>query len=270
MSYKDESEILMNYLQGKDILTDLTEQYMLNRKALSILGFHSPEEAIGQNVHFTQGTLDYVSKGTICGVTDDFTYINIYEESIPLFIMQRQLFRHCFMLKFAPDKQEEGLRIFNEVWNKVNPDYPPNYSFLQDVYGTVYRNEFKAGRLVNLFSLLCLVIANLGLIIFMAFIVKRRRKEIAIRKVNGAQPGQIIRMLNRNFIYRILFAFVIASPLAWWVMQQWLANFAHKTSLDWWIFALAGIAALLFSVASVSWQSWRASVQNPAEVVKSE
>ncbi|WP_294081914.1 ABC transporter permease [Proteiniphilum sp. UBA5384] len=214
--------------------------------------------------------IDYISKGTICGVTDDFTYINIYEESIPLFIMQRQLFRHCFMLKFAPDKQEEGLRIFDEVWNKVNPDYPPNYSFLQDVYGTVYRNEFNAGRLVNLFSLLCLVIANLGLVIFMAFIVKRRRKEIAIRKVNGAQPGQIIRMLNRSFIYRILFAFVIASPLAWWVMQQWLANFAHKTSLDWWIFALAGIAVLLFSVVSVSWQSWRASVQNPAEVVKSE
>jgi putative ABC transport system permease protein len=77
-------------------------------------------------------------------------------------------------------------------------------------------------------------------------------------------------MLNRSFIYRILFAFVIASPLAWWVMQQWLANFAHKTSLDWWIFVLAGIAVLLFSVVSVSWQSWRASVQNPAEVVKSE
>ena len=270
MSYKDESEILMHYLQGKEIPTDLTEQYMLNRKALSILGFHSPEEAIGKNMHFTQGTIDYISKGTICGVTDDFTYINIYEESIPLIIMQRQLFRHCFMLKFAPAKQEEGLKIFNEVWNKVNPDYPPSYSFLQDVYGTVYRNEFNAGRLVNLFSLLCLVIANLGLVIFMAFIVKRRRKEIAIRKVNGAQPGQIIRMLNRSFIYRILFAFVIASPLAWWVMQQWLANFAHKTSLDWWIFALAGIAVLLFSVASVSWQSWRASVQNPAEVVKSE
>lgn len=125
-------------------------------------------------------------------------------------------------------------------------------------------------RIVNLFSLLCLIIANLRLIIIMAFIVKRRRKEIAIRKVNGAHPGQIIRMLNTSFIHRIIIAFVIASPLAWWVMKQWLANFAHKTSLDWWIFLLAGVAVLLLSVASVSWQSWRASVQNPADVVKSE
>lgn len=270
MTYKEESDILMNYLMDKEIPMDLTEQYMLNRKALSVLGFNSPEEAIGKSVRITHGSVDYVSKGAICGVTDDFTYINIYEESIPMLIMQRQMFRHCFMLKFGLGKQEEGLKIFNEVWNTVNPDYPANYSFLQDVYGKVYRNEFNAGRLVNLFSLLCLIIANLGLIIFMAFIVKRRRKEIAIRKVNGAQPGQIIRMLNMNFIYRILFAFVIASPLAWWVMQQWLTDFAQKTTLDWWIFALAGIAVLLISVASVSWQSWRASTQNPAEVVKGE
>ncbi|WP_298653822.1 ABC transporter permease [uncultured Proteiniphilum sp.] len=270
MTYKEESDILMDHLNGKEIPTDLTEQYMLNRKASSILGFNSPEEAIGKNIQISQGTLDYISKGTICGITDDFTYINIYEESIPLIIMQRQLFRHCFMLKFAPDKQEEGLKIFNDVWNKVNPDYPSNYSFLQDVYGKVYRNEFNAGRLVNLFSLLCLIIANLGLIIFMAFIIKRRRKEIAIRKVNGARPGQIIRMLNMSFIFRIIIAFVIACPLAWWVMQQWLANFAHKTTPDWWIFLLAGIAVLLLSAAAVSWQSWRASVQNPADVVKSE
>ncbi len=270
VTYKEEFDMLMDHVMGKEIPTDLTEQYMLNRKALGMLGFNSPEEAIGKTIQFSQGTLDYIHKGSICGVTDDFTYINIYEESIPLLIMQRQMFRHCFMLKFAPGKEEEGLKIFNEVWNKVNPDYPANYSFLQDVYGKVYRNEFNAGRLVNLFSLLCLIIANLGLIIFMAFIVKRRRKEIAIRKVNGAEPGQIIRMLNMSFIYRIIIAFIIASPLAWWVMQRWLANFAHKTTLDWWIFALAGIAVLLLSVASVSWQSWRASIQNPAEMVKSE
>jgi putative ABC transport system permease protein len=270
MSYKDESEILKDYAMNQTEPSDIKEQYMLNRKALIILGFNSSEEAIGKNLQITHGSLGYVNKGQICGVTDDFTYTNIYEESIPLLIMQRQMFRHCFMLKLAPSKQEEGLKIFNEVWNQVNPDYPANYCFLKDVYGKVYRNEFNAGRLVNLFSLLCIIIANLGLIIFMAFIVKRRRKEIAIRRVNGAQPGQIIWMLNMNFIYWIIIAFVIASPLAWWVMTQWLTNFAYKTTLDWWIFALAGIAVLLLSVTSVSWQSWRASTQNPAEVIKSE
>jgi putative ABC transport system permease protein len=151
----------------------------------------------------------------------------------------------------------------------VNPDYPADYVFMNDVFGRMYRNEINAQQLVYIFSLLCLVIADLGLIIFMAFIIRRRTKEIGIRKVCGATTGEIIRMLNMGYIRYIALAFVIAVPVAWYVMQRWLERFSYRTSLDWWIFALAGLTALLVSVASVSLQSWRGARANPVKAISS-
>ena len=114
------------------------------------------------------------------------------------------------------------------------------------------------------FTLLCLIIADLGLIIFMAFIIRRRTKEIAIRKVNGATAGLIVRMLNINFICYIAIAFAVAVPLSWLILHGWLRRFAYRTTIDWWIFAASGAAVLLISLLSVSLQSWRAATLNPA------
>jgi putative ABC transport system permease protein len=139
---------------------------------------------------------------------------------------------------------------------------------MDDVFGRMYRNEMNAQQLVFFFSLLCFLVADLGLIIFMAFIIRRRTREIGIRKVHGASVGDIIRMLNMDFIRYIALAFAIAVPVAWHVMQRWLERFAYRTSLDWWIFALAGLIVLLVSVVSVSLQSWRAANQNPVDAIK--
>jgi len=136
------------------------------------------------------------------------------------------------------------------------------------VFGRMYRNEMNAQRLVFFFSLLCFLVADLGLIIFMAFIIRRRTREIGIRKVHGASVGKIIRMLNMDFIRYIALAFAIAIPVAWDVMHRWLERFAYRTSLDWWIFALAGLSVVLVSVVSVSLQSWRAASINPVEAIK--
>jgi putative ABC transport system permease protein len=141
---------------------------------------------------------------------------------------------------------------------------------MNDVFGRMYRNEMNAQRLVYLFSMLCFLVADLGLIIFMAFIIRRRTKEIGIRKVHGASVTEIIRMLNMDFIRYIALAFVIAAPVAYYVMHRWLERFAYRTSLDWWIFALAGFVVLLVSVVSVSLQSWCAANQNPVKAIKSE
>ena len=124
--------------------------------------------------------------------------------------------------------------------------------------------------LVRVFSILCLIIANLGLVIFMAFIIKSRTKEIGIRKVNGAKSIEIVRMLNLSFIRWIALALVIAIPLVYFIMQRWLQDFAHKTTLDWWIFALAGLFVLLLSMLSVSWMTWRAAIANPVDSLKGE
>ena len=266
--YKTEETMLFDRFKQK--YSEHVEEYVINQKALAVLGFKTPEEAIGETLQLQHGTIDYFRRGIIVGVTDDFNYTGLYEETIPLLIMQRQMFQNYIMARLAPDHLSQARETFEKVWNEVNPGYPADYTFMNDVFSRVYRNEMNAQQLVYTFSLLCLVVSNLGLIIFMAFIIRRRTKEIGIRKIHGASVWEIIRMLNLDFIRYIALAFVIAVPVAWYVMHRWLERFAYRTSLDWWIFALAGLSVLLVSVVSVSLQSWRAATENPVKAIKTE
>jgi len=269
-SYKEESDLMLAMKDDKPLIGNLSEEYIINRSAMKMLGFQSPEDAIGKRLSISGNTACYISGGTIAGVTDDFTYTTLYEESIPLIILQRKLFSNCLFVRLSPDHIQEALSTFNRVWEEVNPDYPVNYSFLQDVYKLVYNNERNTESLVLLFSLLSLLIANLGLIIVMAYVIKRKTKEIGIRRIHGASFWSIIKMLNGELIIRIGIAFLIAVPAAWYVMNRWLENFARKTALNGWIFIFAGLFVLLLSVAAVSWQSWRAATTNPAKTLKRE
>jgi putative ABC transport system permease protein len=268
-NFQTERTMLLDRVYHQKI-TEHIEEYIINRKALATLGFKTPDEAIGQMLRFEQGTLDYFRRGVIVGVTDDFNYTGLYEETHPLLIMQRQVFQDCIMARLDPDRFVQARTVFDKVWNEVIPDFPADYIFMNDVFGRIYRNEMNAKRLVYVFSLLCLIVADLGLIIFMAFIIRRRTKEIGIRKVYGASVSGIIRMLNMDFIRYMAPAFAIAAPVTWYVMQRWLERFAYRASLDWWIFALAGLSVLLISALSVSLQSWRAATANPINAIKSE
>ena len=269
LSYEEELKLAMEYRENTVSSTN-TEEYVLNRKALEVLGFDSPEEAIGKRLYIRHGSLDYIDKGQVVGVVEEFNYTTTYEASQPQLIVQRKSFQHCIMVHLSSDRKADAVQTFNQVWDKVNPDYPANYSFLQDIYGRIYYNELNAEALTRIFSLLCLVIANLGLVIIMAFVIKRKTKEIGIRKVNGATPGDIVRMLNNRFVAWIGMAFVIALPVSYYVMERWLQSFAHKTPLDWWIFALSGLLVLLLSVVSISLQSWHAASLNPVKSLRNE
>ena len=264
--YQAEFTMLMDRLERQKY-SEETEEYIINRKALSILGFNTPQEAVGEMLHIEHSTIDYFRKGVIVAVTDDFNYTGLYEETIPLLIMQRTFFQNCIMVRLDPKNLRQSRNVFEKVWHEVNPDYPADYHFMNDVFERIYHNEINAERLVYIFSLLCFFIADLGLIIFMAFIVRRRSREVGIRKVHGARVGDIIAMLNVNFIRYIALPFIFVTPLAWYIMERWLERFAYRTSLDWWIFALAGLSVLLISVASVSLQSWRAASANPVNVI---
>jgi len=271
LSRKEEWDLMDASVSGKPLANNLTEGYVINKSAVKALGFQSPEDAVGKQLsNIGNSALSFISKGTIVGVTDDFTFTTLYEESIPLIILQRHAFMNTFFVRFSPDTTQNGLAIFNQVWKKVYPDYPANYSFLQEVYSQVYHNEQNTQSLVWLFSLLSLLIANLGLIIVMAFVIKRKTKEIGIRRINGASFWPIIRMLNIELLIQIGIAFLIAIPVAWYVMNRWLDNFARKTALNGWIFILAGLFVLFISVIAVSWQSWRAATMNPVEAIKTE
>jgi putative ABC transport system permease protein len=269
-SYKEEWDLMLALIDGKPLAENLTEEYIINRSAVQALGFRSPEDAVGKRISIDGSPVCYISGGAIAGVTDDFTYTTLYEESIPLIIMQRKILPNCFFVRFSPDNMQQALSTFIRIWEDVNPDYPADYSFLQDVYSRVYRNERNTESLVGLFSLLSLLIANLGLIIVMAYVIKRKTKEIGIRRIHGASFWIIIRMLNKELIVKIGIAFLIAAPIARYVINRWLENFARKTPLNVWVFTFAGLFVLLLSVAAVSWQSWRAATMNPVKTLKSE
>jgi len=263
---------MMMMSRGEKYSNEVSEEYVLNDKALSLLNIGSPEKAVGKILTINHGALGYINKGRICGVVGNFTYTTMYEDTIPMIIMQRPLyfFLNCFMIHLDKDNIKKSMDVFKMAWDKVNPDYPPAYSFLQDEYGKVYRNELNAELLIRIFSILCLIIANLGLVVFTAFIIKHRFKEIGIRKINGATSLEIVKLLNIDFICWITMAFVIAVPIAFFVMQKWLEDFAHKTSLGWWLYIVTGLSVLSLSLVSVSWMTWRAATTNPIDAVKAE
>jgi putative ABC transport system permease protein len=167
----------------------------------------------------------------------------------------------------------DASRLISElekIWISHYPGNPFHYFFLDDFYNEQYKAERRFSKLFLISSILGIIIACMGLLGLSAYYITRRQKEIGMRKVNGASIAQVMTLLNRVFVIWVALAFVIACPVAWLAMNKWLTNFAYRIQMSWWIFALAGIAALLVSLLTVSWQSWRASTQNPAEALREE
>ena len=148
---------------------------------------------------------------------------------------------------------------------KTGP-FDKNYQQYEDWFERneyVYKSELKTITLIRIFTFLSIFLSSLGIFGFAGFSIKRRTKEIGIRKANGATVLNIISLLNKKFIKWILIAFALAAPLAYFVMKQWLQNYAYKTELSWWIFGLAGLLTIAIATLTISWQSWRAARQNP-------
>ena len=162
------------------------------------------------------------------------------------------------------------LTDIENVWNKFVPDYPLEFGFVSNHISKLYESEQNLAGILNIFSIIAIVIAGMGLFTLTVLSVNQRTKEIGIRKVNGAKASEILTMLNREYIKWVAIAFVIASPIAYYAMNKWLENFAYKTALSWWIFALAGVLALGIALLTVSWQSWRAATRNPVEALRYE
>lgn len=268
LTLKEEEELVFKRID-ENIFSNMKEDIILNSKALQILGFTSAQEAIGKEIKIEHGSLDFTQSAVVLGVVEDFTYTSVYEDAVPMIMLQRNMFMNCFMIRFAPEQETQAMQTLNTVWGKINPDYPINYKFLSDTYNVVYKNEMNAGKVIKLFSVLCLIITILGLIVFMTFMIKTRTKEIGIRKVNGATNQEIVVMLNMSLLRWIILSVCIAIPLAWFIIDKWLESFAYKTELHWWMFIGASIFVSLISLIAISFQSWKAAKINPVDSVKS-
>jgi len=207
--------------------------------------------------------------GRVVGVFKDFHFEDLYTPMGNLQIRNEPDVAHLCIRLFPGDIQE-ALNQVKDVFEKHAPGFAFNYEFYDDWMQAKYDQEEKRARSVRLLSLIALLLSCMGLFGMAQYTARSRVKEIGIRKVNGASDLQILWMLNLGFLKWILPGIVIGIPLGWYFMQKWLAGFAYRTRLEWWIFGLAAMVAVLVAVLTVSWQSWRASRRNPVEALRYE
>lgn len=208
-------------------------------------------------------------KAKIIGVVKDFNYDSFHKKLKPSALWYADWNSHIH-IKINNQNTEQSLKYIEDLWNELSPQTPFEYEFLDETYGQLYKSEENLQKIFTTFSVIAIIIACLGLFGVALNSTQQRVKEISIRKINGAKISDVLIMLNKKFIKWIVIAFVIASPIAWYAMHEWLNNFAYKTELSLWIFAVAGILALGIALLTVSFLSWKAASRNPVEGLRYE
>ena len=246
-----------------DIASDLAEARIINETAAQALGW-IPEEAIGQQyINYND------EKKTVIGVVKDFHMHSMHRAIAPLLLELGDSYLFYIALKVRPEGLSETIASVEKSIRRYSP-YPFEYQFLDERFDQLYQADLRRGEILAFFTLLSVLIASLGLFGMAAFTARQRTKEIGIRKVLGASVSNIVKLLSQDFLKLVLVGFVIAVPLAWYAMQRWLADFAYRIALEWWIFALAGVIALIVALLTISSQSIQAALSNPVDSLRNE
>jgi putative ABC transport system permease protein len=207
----------------------------------------------------------------IIGIVKDFNFADLYNQIGPLAIpISSEMGVSNLTLRISAENIPQTIKTLKETWRKVCPGHELKYQYYDEWLDSMYKSEENLAAAIRLFAVLAIMISCLGILGLAEFSIKKRTKEIGIRKVNGARVFEVMALLNNDFMRWVLIAFLIAVPIAWYVMNLWLKNFAYRTSLSWWIFALAGLIALGIALLTVSWQSLRAATRNPVEALRYE
>ncbi len=246
----------------------LENTVVLNRTAMNRLGF---EKAEGQILR--EGR-ENGTRYRLIGVIEDFNYQGAQHEMQPLahFYYKVDNFAEWDYLTIRAKKGAslQVLELLKDKWSSMLPEGMLSHFFADEKLNTYYREYTRINTIITWFSILAILLSCIGLFALSTHAMARRRKEIGIRKVNGAKVSEILAMLNKDFLKWVILAFVIAIPISWYAMEKWLESFAYKTELSWWLFALSGFAAMAIAFLTVSWQSFRAAVTNPVEALREE
>jgi putative ABC transport system permease protein len=241
------------------------QNYIVNEEAVRLMGLKNP---VG-----TEFSL-YGNKGEIVGVIKDTYFKSLHQKVNPqvFHLYNDEASESYFSSLFFRINRDVPATIdyIKNMWTENNPGIPFEYHFLNQDYEELYKKDNQIAGILNFFTVLAVFIACLGLFGQAAISSENKMKEIGIRKVNGATIPEVLTMLNKDFIKWVIIAFIIATPVGYYAMHKWLESFAYKTSLSWWIFALAGVLALGIALLTVSWQSWRAATRNPVEALRYE
>ncbi len=244
---------------SKDMKTDETsETYIINQTLARAFEMKNPLQ-------------EKLNNHPIVGVVEDFNFEPVQNSIQPVALLcNPSEATWTANIRLASGDLKSSVQYIEGAFKTVKPDSPFRYSFADDRIATYYRKEIQFSKLSAIFSIVNILISCIGLVGLVLFAINGRIKEIGIRKVNGAKVSEVLIMLNRDFVKWVAIAFVVATPIAYYAMNKWLESFAYKTSLSWWIFALAGLLALGIALLTVSWQSWRAATRNPVEALRYE
>jgi putative ABC transport system permease protein len=249
-----------------DIKAD-SQSVILNETAVKQLGY-DPATAVGKKIYYNFARFN--GYFNITGVVKDFHYESLHTGIKP-YGFTTAFFGNRFghlIAKLKTDDYAKTIADVERIWKTILPDAAFNYSFLDQDFQRNYENDRLTSRIVLTFTVITILIACLGLFGLAAFSAGQRTREIGIRKVLGASVPNIIRLLSKDFLRLIVIALLIASPLCWYIMNQWLQNFAYRIDLSWWMFAAAGFVAVFIALFTVSFQSIRAALANPVKSLR--
>lgn len=251
--------------QGRDFSKNFATDsigFILNETALKITGYKDP---IGKPFTFRD------QRGAIIGVIKDFHFNSLHENIYPLVLSLNENMKWGkALIRTEPGKTNEALASLEKIYQELNPKLPFTYQFSDEEYAKLYRSEQLVEKLANYFAFLSIFISCLGLLGLIMFTALQRTKELGIRKILGATPVTLFRLLSKEFLQLVLIALVFASPIAWLAMNNWLENYAYKVSISWWMFIIAGITAMLIALVTVSFQAIKAALANPIKSLRSE
>lgn len=240
---------------------------VINEEAARLLGFHSPQEAIGQKLSVNSGPLKHP---TIIGVMKNYHQESLKEDVKPMLHWYGYNATSYYAIKINSANIHQTIDNVRKEWQSAYPNHVFDYYFLNEQFNRQYKGDMQFGKIVNFFSLFTLFITCLGLLGLTAYNTTRRIREIGIRKVLGASAQSIVALLSKDFLKLVIIAVVIATPLCWLAMNKWLQNFAYRAPVSWWIFGLTGAGAIGIAVLTIGLQSVKAATSNPAKTLKSE
>jgi putative ABC transport system permease protein len=227
----------------------------------AMVKFHHLKDPIGKIVPG--------SKMEIAGIVKDFHW-NGLESLVPPAVVAINNEGRNLLVKIKSGQTDDGIQDIKSVWKELIPDYPFEYYTIGGLFNDKHKKYEMLVQFISFFCIISIILSSMGLFALSLFSIRRKVKEIGIRKVNGANVFEILGMINNQLVGWIIVGFLIACPIAGYIMHHWLQNFAYKTELSWWIFALAGLLALGIALLTVSWQSWRAATRNPVEALRYE
>ncbi|HYQ57105.1 MAG TPA: FtsX-like permease family protein [Draconibacterium sp.] len=234
---------------------------VLNQSAVNSLELEPPYTEFKQ--------YDNVIK--ISEVVEDLNFRSLYQMPRPtMFMLSEPAYSSYVLVRGTGGSLANIVKQAETIFKDFSPSDPIELKFINDALNAAYKKEERSAKIVGYFAIFAILISSLGIFALASYTAQNRKKEIGVRRVNGAKISDVMTMLNKGFIRWVAIAFLIAIPVVWYAMQKWLKNFAYKTNLSWWIFALAGGLALGIALLTVSWQSWRAATRNPVEALRYE